>query len=201
MLLATAVAGASTALMTANAEIIHSGSQNLSTSADIGVVFDEDNEPVNVDSAGASEFTLQSFNEKESDFHWLTMLSPDFGVVGDGDIAQRLTFGESIGNASTFYGGAYLTLVDNRYGTFVWPAGEEGYIGFTFNPSGSQALYGWGRIGISGDAKIMTLHEWAYDNTGSGIPAGTVPEPTSATLALGGLAAFGLLRYRPKATS
>jgi len=203
MLLATAVAGASTALMTANADIIHSGQQNLSTSSDIGVVFDEDNEPVNIDGADASEFTLQSFNEKGSDFHLLAFMSANFGVIPDnvdGAMAQRLTLGAPIGNASTFAGGT-LGIVDNIWGTLLWPASEDGYIGFSFNPSGSQALYGWGLINISGDSKIMTLKEWAYENTGLSITAGAVPEPSTGTLALGGLGAFALWRKRPKATS
>jgi len=210
MLVATAVAGASTALMTANAEVVYSGQQNLSTSSLLGVVFDEDNEPVNLDGAANNEFTLQSFNEKGSDFHTLLFSSPDFSLaLGDNlsetYVVHSLTGGVLIGPSMAFdapFPSSGVVVIENIPNDY-WMAGSDAYFGFQFNPSGSQVLYGWGHLTISGDATVMTLVDWAYDNTGASImtAAMPVPEPAAGTLILGGLAALAFWRKHAKATS
>ena len=45
---------------------------------------------------------------------------------------------------------------------------------------------------------MLTIHDWAYDDTGAVLPAGVVPEPASTGMGLGALAlgAAGLRRWR-----
>jgi len=208
MLKATAVAGASTALMTANADIIYSGSQNLSTSSTAQPEFVDDNNPVNIDGSGANEFILNSFNGKGSDFHLFFFSSPDFSLALGNNLSQTylvhaLASGVEIGPGMAFdapFTSSGKVVIENIPND-DWMAGSDAYFGFRFNPSGSQMLYGWGNLTISADATVMTLVDWAYENTGVSITTGAVPEPTTGTLALSGLAAAAILRKRPKATS
>lgn len=195
---ATAIGGASSCLMTANAAIVKSGSQNLSTSILIGDEITDDVEVVNVDFSGGHEFALHSFGTKGSDFHLLMEASPDFeAIVGPDFYVSNLAQGALIDGAGNFQGGSggfgYLaTFVDNQTDfsppeSVVWNFGSDGYIGFRFNPSGSQQLYGWGHVTISADRTVLTLVDWAYENTGAPIHAGEIPEPTTSLLLTGGL--------------
>ncbi|MDQ6630679.1 MAG: PEP-CTERM sorting domain-containing protein, partial [Verrucomicrobiota bacterium] len=62
------------------------------------------------------------------------------------------------------------------------------YMGIKFNTSTATGLFGWIRIDAGPTAGFpATIVDWAYENSGAGISAGAVPEPT--TLALGCLAA------------
>ena len=83
------------------------------------------------------------------------------------------------------------------------------YLLFTFKNSlsGNQLQSGW--VGMSAATVTagtpanmsVTLSGWAYDNTGATIAAGAIPEPASATLAMGGalvLGAAGLRRWRKR---
>jgi len=83
------------------------------------------------------------------------------------------------------------------------------YLLFSFenSSSGNQLEYGW--VGMSaatvtaGNTSKMsvTLTGWAYDDTGAKITAGAIPEPGSATLAMGGalvLGAAGLRQWRKR---
>jgi hypothetical protein len=71
-------------------------------------------------------------------------------------------------------------------------------IGFRFQNEtmGNQIQYGWMRISLSATtgAQPRAIVEYAYENTGAGIPAGAVPEPS--TVGLLGLVAMGALGVR-----
>ena len=77
-----------------------------------------------------------------------------------------------------------------------------GYIGFQFDPTGSQKLYGWAEVvftatGASGTFEVV---QWAYDDTGANLQAvqTAVPEPalTPAALGLLALGAADVRRWR-----
>jgi hypothetical protein len=184
---ASALGSMGATLMTANAAIVPSGLRNLSTSTQIGDVFDPDVEPVNIDGVGVDEFSLYSFFSKGSDFHWLSNAAPDFRphtiepIYGNSPTV-RMAAGEIVGPSTPFSDYNTGVFLDNQSST-EWTGGSNGYFGFRFNPTGSQNLYGWGRMSFSPDAKIMTLVDWAYENTGAPIKAG-VPEPTTGLLLL-----------------
>jgi hypothetical protein len=86
------------------------------------------------------------------------------------------------------------------------PSGQTGYIGFRFDPNGVagvQTWYGWMHISAGSDSSPFangTVIDWAYDNTGTGIQVGSVPEPSSiALLAMGAVGLLALRRSRAKA--
>lgn len=84
-----------------------------------------------------------------------------------------------------------------------WTSGVSGYFGFRFDDqgqSGTNTVYGWARLTIVLDDlnSEVTLHEWAYEDSGGAIQVGAVPEPAAVTTGLGALAlgAAGLRRWR-----
>lgn len=69
-------------------------------------------------------------------------------------------------------------------------------MGFSFNPTGSQALYGWAQFSISADALTMTLIDYAYEDSGSAIATGAIPEPGTIAMGTIGAGIFFLVRRR-----
>ncbi|MGA0041030.1 MAG: hypothetical protein ACO3NZ_14385 [Pirellulales bacterium] len=84
-------------------------------------------------------------------------------------------------------------------------SGSSKYLLFSFDNSGTTN-YGWIELtatttgASAGKCRYSaTLGDWAYDNSGVQIVAGAVPEPATATLAMGGAlvaGAAGLRRWR-----
>lgn len=61
-------------------------------------------------------------------------------------------------------------------------------------------LYGWASVTLStgGFSGIVTINNWAYEDSGAGINMGAIPESSDVALGLGGLAlgAVGLRSWR-----
>lgn len=112
--------------------------------------------------------------------------------------SSALTFGPTTTNIlwSVFVGGE-LSYANG------FTSGESTYIGFTFNPSGTD-LFGWASVTLTkGTYGSFTVDNWAYDDSGASILAGqttaaAVPEPSTSAMGLGALAlgAAGLCRWR-----
>lgn len=66
-------------------------------------------------------------------------------------------------------------------------SGTEGYFGFRLIDDNSNGpYYGWVRVVFSNTGGTGTIVDWAYDNTGSPMTVGAVPEPQAfALLGLG----------------
>ncbi|WOO42790.1 hypothetical protein [Rubellicoccus peritrichatus] len=80
-------------------------------------------------------------------------------------------------------------------------SGSPTLIGFGFSPDNmsSDVFYGWAEIVVTTGANpSVELLQWAYQDDGSGIQVGAVPEPASVASGLGALAlgAAGLRRWR-----
>ncbi len=71
----------------------------------------------------------------------------------------------------------------------------EGYLGFKLVANGGlQEFFGWMRVVLSRSGQSGLIREWAYDDSGSAIQVGAVPEPS--LLAFLGGACFLLIRRR-----
>lgn len=80
--------------------------------------------------------------------------------------------------------------------------GPGNLIGFSFENSSNQTLYGWASVSLDEVALSLTINEWAYENNGGSIQVGqtatVVPTPPAFLMMLSGLAlgAGGVLRGR-----
>ena len=89
---------------------------------------------------------------------------------------------------------------DSHMGTGIvqFAPGTDGYIGFKFTTNTSDGpYYGWMRVNLTYNTAGAVIKDWAYDDSGLGINAGSmlvVPEPQRASLALLGM--IGLSFYR-----
>lgn len=122
------------------------------------------------------------------------------------------------GVINNFAGGSSATLVDNlpqgtpidgssTYGrnnghettgpTVFNTNSSNNLIGFRFLNEGTNQLnFGWARYSFAGtfNGQPRSIVEYAYDNTGAGVQAGVVPEPTGLALLAAG--ALGLVARR-----
>ena len=81
----------------------------------------------------------------------------------------------------------------------AWSPGATGYAGFVFD-NGGGPYYGWLQVELDVSGRDFTVLQFAYDDTGNSIEAGTNPEPGTAILLGLGLACLsGLFRKRGRA--
>ncbi len=77
----------------------------------------------------------------------------------------------------------------HRQSTSYAPAGySHRYLLFKFDTGGSTIRYGWADLSLVNNPAAgpdLTIHRWAYDDSGAEIAAGAVPEPASAAAATG----------------
>lgn len=119
-------------------------------------------------------------------------LNANTAVVLAGGSAADLAFGTPISAASLFSPNGF-------FGEVAIPAGSTGFLGFRFteNSSGnsSQTYYAWARLqpGLSGNGQLL---DWAYDDSGAPLAAGTIPEPDGLGLLALGAAGLAIRRRR-----
>lgn len=113
----------------------------------------------------------------------------------------------SDGAGSSWVLGAYFFMnymgVGGTASYQAFSPASPGYIGFRFDPAGgSNWNYGWLHVDdVAGDWSSYHVSGYAYEDNGSPISAGAVPEPSSiALLALGAAGIRALRRFnRPGA--
>lgn len=192
--MATAAVAASSALVTANAGVIYSGVVNTAPAAN-GTI------PVNIDSFGPSEFILENNNDAKGAKHFLSSLSSDFKFLAadnSTNIVTRLASGVSVDVTGTFSPGQQSrgVIAAEQGFSSQWAPSDVGYMGFLFNPTGMQTLYGWAQFSISSNAQTMTLVDYAYENSGTAINTAAVPEPGTVAMGAIGAGLFFLVRRR-----
>jgi len=185
---------AAPAIPTTDATIIWSGPVNInipSTTAGVYLNFAtgvHDPNPANVPGWDVNPYGSAS----------LTMFNPSApagGVyVGDANGYYNLTPGTLISAASTYTSGNISSTSPNPLNF----NSSNNIIGIRFQneSAGNQTQYGWMRISLSGSqaSQPRAIVEFAYEDSGAGIMAGAIPEPS--TLALLGVMAAGALGVR-----
>ena len=82
-----------------------------------------------------------------------------------------------------------------------WHPGDSGYVALAFGgPNNFE--YGWASLTLNNltgtGAGVFTLHGCGYQNDGTAIAAGQVPEPSTVALLVAGAAGVGLMRSRQR---
>ncbi|MBM4455758.1 MAG: hypothetical protein FJ411_05145 [Verrucomicrobia bacterium] len=186
-------AAAATALSAA-ADVIYSGLQNLS-------IGQYNSLNLNVDSDAYADVLLKNYVFTGGNYMGASVnFSPGNLVsfnVGGVAYASALSAGFLINSASVgpsffgsmAYGGANPNAQFNN--------ASNKYLGFSF-ASGSNLFYGWARVSVNQAAGSFIVHDWAYENSGGGIAAGAVPAPGALGLLAVGASGLGLLRGRKR---
>lgn len=113
----------------------------------------------------------------------------------------QLDFGDLISsslNYSTGFGGSGSPNAHLGAGANQFAVGTEGYLGFLFTLNDTSGpYYGWMRVTLTNNVGGGFIHEWAYENTGASILAGSlVPEPGRLMMIGFGLTVFVMRRRR-----
>lgn len=120
---------------------------------------------------------------------------PNAQTNGTGAIAEKIDSGEIIDASLTYTTTNYNTFNDGA--STGWSLGDTGYYGYRFQ-NGGTTNYGWAQFQFTGTptyAEIRLL-AYGYEDSGSGIAAGAIPEPSVPVLLTGCAAAFAARRRR-----
>ena len=186
-------AAAATAL-SAGADVIYSGLQDLS----IGQ-FSSLN--LNVDGDAYGDVLLKNYVFGGGNYMGATVNFAPGKLVsfnnGGLAYASALSAGFLVNSASigpSFFGSmAYGGVNPNAQ----FNTASNKYLGFSF-ASGASLFYGWARVSVNQASGSFVVHDWAYENSGGGIQTGAVPAPGALGLLAVGASGLGLLRGRKR---
>lgn len=194
----------------ADAAIIYSGTQNITSD---GVV------DVNADGTNDFGFTVSSFNGSSS--YGYANLNPLAGaqfIKTNAFDVKKLSSGSTISAGAGVFqdieGTFRYTVIDSSGSFFeegpwagtVAPDTTSGFAGIKIDDNGTD-IFGWLRFSIENRAtdgfpSKVTLIDWAYEDTGASIRAGQtiseVPLPGSLGLLAMGASGLAALRRRRK---
>ncbi|HOA63145.1 MAG TPA: PEP-CTERM sorting domain-containing protein [Verrucomicrobiota bacterium] len=157
--------------------------------------------PFDIDDNGTSELTF-AYNFQsigilyEQNTRTLSLMSPwpsirgvpqplpaDFRIGPDSSSGQLQWFGGIPGEPVGSYGLVFISGT-GASGSF---AGQHAYMGIEFQRNGASH-YGWMLLQVSGSfAAVAAIESWAWETRpGEAILAGTVPEPSTWALLVGG---------------
>ncbi|MEE2972275.1 MAG: hypothetical protein VX672_04045 [Planctomycetota bacterium] len=105
---------------------------------------------------------------------------------------------------SSTLGGSYFNAGGESHSSSsgILAAGQRGFLALGFELDG-EAVFGWADISLSADGLSLTLHGWAFEDSGEAILAGQTEGGGTPVPGLGGLAALacgaaGLRRKRDR---
>ena len=180
---------AAPAIPSSDATIIWSGPVNINIPSTTAGIY------LNIATGQSGGNTVPGWNVNPWGSAFLDMFNPSLPggsvYVGSATGYFNLPMGTLISGASTFTSGG------NDPAFALNLNSSNNLIGFQFQNSVSNTLeYGWMRISLAGTsgAQPRAIVEYAYENSGAGIMAGAIPEPS--TLALLGVMAAGALGVR-----
>ncbi len=109
----------------------------------------------------------------------------------------NLSFGQTVSGANTFAAGYAGSDSHVGPGLSQFDSGNEGYIGFKLTTNANVGPYfGWMRLVLANDGSPGVIRDWAYDDSGSAITIGAIPEPSVLGLAILGSTGFCFRRKR-----
>ncbi|WOO39807.1 hypothetical protein [Rubellicoccus peritrichatus] len=124
-------------------------------------------------------------------------------AANSSNLVSNLPEGFTVGAIRLFKPSANIVNGSNFDSIVGFTSGVSGYFGFRFEGSAgltSEGIkYGWAEATFYDGAQAgVTIHRWAYEDDGSPIQVGAIPEPATVTTGLGALAlgAAGLRRWR-----
>ena len=183
---------AAPALPTADAVIVHSGTVNINIpSTTAGIYLNVVTGVFGTAPAGVSGWDVNPWGS--TNLSMFNPATPAGGVYVGSAGYFNLTMGTLISAASTYSSGTLSATSPNP----LQFNSSNNLIGFRFtNEATGIVNYGWMRISLSGTSgsQPRAIVEYAYENTGAGIGAGVVPEPS--TYALFSVVAAGALGLR-----
>jgi hypothetical protein len=173
----------------ARAAVVYSGIQNLTV-------------PITLDGLFLNVATGSTTGTYPADWNNKPYFNPFYGGVA---VATSDLFLPVIMGADQLVNVTYSSLIDDTLNYAVGESGSsthigagagqfvlntQGYVGFEFQATvGGPTMFGWARVTFANTGG-GTIHDWAYNDSGYGILAGTllvVPEPQRALLIFGGL--------------
>jgi hypothetical protein len=111
--------------------------------------------------------------------------------------ARNLSIGDSVDATSSSFATGFGGSGEPNSHFPEFTSGDSGYIGFSLTLDSSDEVYGWMRVSLKSDnTGGGMIHEWAYEDSGSAITVGAIPEPTSILLAFLGFGSLLLRRQR-----
>ena len=182
-----------------NAAVIYSGLQNIPIPTTFDGIY------LDLDDGSTSTSTILGWD-----------INLFFGGVGLGGSADFQPVRIGTGNMDTVVQLAMNDLIDH---TLNYSTGENGssdhlgapgnfqdgvpgYLGFRFTKNNATGpYYGWMRLTLTGNTSGAFIHDWAWEDDGGAILAGSLlslPEPSRALLIMLGLCAGALARRRKK---
>jgi hypothetical protein len=201
-LAAGAAAVAATSEQSAEAEVVYSGLQNINNVPSIDPPYPDPYRLfLDLDGDGFTDMALQNAFFGGVPYQGLTITTFPGQVVGfragafNYAYVQNLSEGALIDSTTvgpTFFGSMASPTNPNSQ----FNSAPDAYLGFSFPISGSTH-FGWMRVGIDNVNASFLVKDWAYESeSGVGIHAGEVPEPTTLGLLAAGAAGVALLRRR-----
>ena len=188
---ASAMSAALAAVPAADATIFFSGQQSIILNAPGA---SSQNFPLDLDGDRQDDAVLFQNNGTGSHFALIQFggLHSTNGVhvestFNEGVFPKKMAASESIYSEIQFAGGSqYLRISfspQSKYGVFV----GTGYAGLRFNTI-AGTRYGWVQLDVAPDGSEIEILGWAYEDSGAGIHAGAIPEPSQVAAGLGLLA-------------
>ena len=123
---------------------------------------------------------------------------------GNSDTIANLGIGSIVGPAplppgldySTGYGGSVDHITPTPPTPLRFESGVTGYIGFSMDVGAASPVYGWMEVTLQDDNTPGTIHSWAYQDDGTPLAVGAIPEPSQSILVMMGVLATALRRRR-----
>lgn len=169
---------------TMHGAIIHSGTQDIAIPENFdGIYLD-----IETGFTATTEFSSWDFNPTLGGY--ATFNSSTFQPVRDPDPFTTSPLlavpKEDLIHAGLFYlAGDGVSEDHMRTVGGSFEVGVPTYLGFQFVPEGSTSnLFGWMKVTFTINQPSGIIHEWAWEDNGTAITAGAVPEPSAAILGL-----------------